>query len=217
MLPWPRLGGMLRCAPICGRVIALNGYSEIFKNMAPVALVIVLFALLVLFLRQQKAQTRRTVAHRDVPREELLPRHYKSFTAIENELWHATNSLPDGRAWDGVRFGLQQHEFEMLNDYLHGLRDDYQKGRHILGQVIAHSPEMELFAQLEWERCRIQASFCFSYALARFRLRTAGVSVKELRGLTEIVASLSNRVRKILTALESSGNLDLVESILKNS
>lgn len=185
--------------------------------MGPAALAVVLLALLVLFLHQQKAHNRRIVTQRDLPREQLVPRHYKSFTTIENELWHATNDLHQGRAWDGIRFGLRHHEFEILENYLRGLREDFQQGHRIFGQVIIHSPEIKLFAQLEAERCRIESSFYLWYALAWFRLRTDGVSVKELRHLTEIIATLAHRVRTILTALEGSENLDLVDSILKNS
>jgi hypothetical protein len=50
-----------------------------------------------------------------------------------------------------------------------------------------------------------------------FRLRTTGLSVGELRHVTEIVATLAHRVRTMLTALENSGNTDVVDSILKNS
>jgi len=53
--------------------------------------------------------------------------------------------------------------------------------------------------------------------LACVRLRTSGVSMRELRHLTEIIANLAYRVRTMLTALESSGSLEAVDSILKNS
>jgi hypothetical protein len=185
--------------------------------MEPAALAIVLLALLVLFLRQQKAQSRRIVAQRNLPRELLVPRHYKSFTALENELWQATHDLYKGRAWDAVRFGLRRQEFEILNDYLRGLREDFQRGHRIFGQVIVHSPEIELFAHLESERCRIEASFYLWYALACVRLRTSGITMRELRRLTEIIANLAYRVRTMLAALESSGSLEVVDSILKNS
>jgi hypothetical protein len=185
--------------------------------METAALGIVLIVLCVVFLRQQKTQTRRIIAQRDLPREQLIPHNYKSFTAIENELWNATDDLRKARAWDTARFGHRQHEFEILQNYLRGLRQDFQRGHRIFGQIIIHSPESELFAELEGERCRIEASFYVSYMLACLRLRTSGVSVKELRHLTEIIAALAHRVRTILTALESSEKLDLVDSILKNS
>jgi hypothetical protein len=185
--------------------------------MGNVAFAIALFVLLTLFLHKQKAQSRRITAQRDLQREQLVPRHYKSFTAVENELWRATNDLRQGRAWDGVRFGLRQHEFDILKDYLCGLREDFQQGDRIFGRVIVHAPEIELFARLEMERCRIEVSFYVWYALALVRLRTTGVSVRELRHVTEIVATLAHRVRAMLTALESSGSVDVVDSILKNS
>jgi hypothetical protein len=184
--------------------------------MGTAALGIVLLALLGVFLHQQKAQKRRVTAQQYLSRDQLMPRNYKSFTALENELWNATQSYR-GQKWDQVKFGHRQHEFELLSGYLGGLRQDFQRGYRIFGQVIIHSPEIELFAQLEGERCRIEVSFYTWYALACFRLRTSGVSVKDLRHLTEIIATLAHRVRTILAALESSDKLDLVDSILKNS
>jgi hypothetical protein len=184
--------------------------------MGPV-IAIVLLAVLVLFLLQRKAHSRRIIAQRDLSRDQLIPHHYKSFTAIENELWKATNNLYQGRAWDGARFGHRQHEFKIVKNYLDGLRQDFKQGDRIFGQVIIHSPEIELFARLESERSRIQVSFYVWYALACFRLKTSGISVKELRHITGIIATLAHRVRTILTALESSGSLDVVDSILKNS
>ena len=185
--------------------------------MATVALAILLLVLLVLFVREQKVRSRRITTQRDLQWEQLVPRHYKSFTAIENELWRATNDLHHGRAWDDLRFGLGQNEFHILNDYLRGLREDFQQGHRIFGRVIIHSPEIEVFAQLEMERCRIEVSFYARYALALFHLRTTGLSVGELRRVTEIVATLAYRVRTMLTALEGSGSTDVVDSILKNS
>lgn len=185
--------------------------------MGPSILGLVLLALVVLLLHRQKARSKRILVQRDLPREELVPHRYKSFTAIETELWQATNDLRRGREWDSVRFGHRQREFEILNNYLLGLRQDFHQGDRIFGQVILHSPEIELFAQLEMERCRIEGSFYVWYALARLRLRTSGISVKELRRVTEIVANLAYRIRTILTALESSDNVGFVDSILKNS
>jgi hypothetical protein len=175
--------------------------------MATVAHGILLLVLLVLFVRKQKAYSRRVTAQRDLQWEQLVPRHYKSFTAIENELWRATNDLHHGSAWDGLRLGLRQNEFHILNDYLRGLREDFQQGHRILGRVIIHSPEIEVFAQLEMERCRIEVSFYVWYALALFRLRTTGLSVRELRLVTEIVAALAHRVRTMLVALERIRNV----------
>jgi hypothetical protein len=185
--------------------------------METAALGIVLLVSLILFLRQQKAQTRRIIAQQDVPCDQLVPRHYKSFTVIETDLWKATNDLREARAWDAVRFGHHLHDFEILHNYLRGLRQDFQQGNRIFGRVISHSPEMEMFAQLEAERCRIEVSFYIWYALACFRLRTSGISIKELRHLTQIIATLAHRVRIFLNTLEHSGGLDAVDSILKNS
>jgi hypothetical protein len=184
--------------------------------MITAALGIVLLAMLVVFLHQQKVQRWRVAARRDVPHEQLLPHNYKAFTALENELWNATD-VYRGQPWEGVRFGHREREFELLNGYLRGLRQDFQQGDRIFGRVILHSPEIDLFAQLESERCRMEASFYVRYALACFHLRTSGVSVKELRRLTELIATLAHRVRTILAALESSEKLGLVDSILRNS
>src|ERR1700738_3674562 len=126
--------------------------------MGTAALGIILLALLGVFLHQQKAQRRRVTAQQHLSRDQLMPRNYKSFTAIENELWNATQSYRR-QAWDRVRFGHRRDEFEILQNYLRGLRQDFQQGHRIFGQVIIHSPEIEVFAQLEAERCRIEVSF----------------------------------------------------------
>lgn len=185
--------------------------------MFTAALGLLLLAMLVLFVLQQMAQSRRLVGQQNVPREELVPHHYKSFTAIENELWNATNNLCEARTWDTLKFGQRPSEFEIVHIYLCGLRQDFQQGHRIFGQVISRAPKMETFAQLEAERCRIEVSFYIWYALACLRLRTSGVSIKELRHLTQIVATLAHRVRIFLTTLEQSAGLDAVDAILKNS
>src|SRR6267378_4283811 len=48
-------------------------------------------------------------------------------------------------------------------------------------------------------------------------LQTGGLSIDDLRQLTEIVATLAYRVRTMLTAFEKSGNLEFVDSILRQS
>ena|SRR2546423_9835496 len=185
--------------------------------MVTVAVAVVLLALTLLFLRQQKLQQRRISTQKDLPLEQLVPRHYQSFTKLENELWIATNEQQRAGTWDTQRLKLNPPQFQVVNHYLSGLREDFQCGHRIFGQVILHSPEMTLFTQLETERLRIEFAYYFWYAVVRCRLSTTGICIRELRRLTETVATLAQRVRTILNVLERSGNLEAIDSILKNS
>jgi len=178
---------------------------------------LLLAVMMVQFLRQQKALARRTALQRELPREQLVPRHYKSFTDVEKRLWEAVEEQKRSGTWDETRFTQQEPEFQIVREYVRGLREDFQRGHRIFGQVIIHSPEMKLFAHLEWERLKIEFSYYRWRALLWFRLRTVGISIRELRRLTEIVAALAYRVRTMLNALEGTGNLEFVDSVLRRS
>jgi hypothetical protein len=169
------------------------------------------------FLRGQKEIKRRIFSQRNIPREHLLPRHYKSFTQVESALWAAVQEHKRSMTWDEVRFTERETEFEIVRDYLDGVRDDFRRGHRIYGQVIIHSPELKMFAQLEWQRVKIELAYYKWCALAWLRLRTRGISIHDLRQLTEIVATLSYRVRSMLTTFENSGNGEFVDSILRQS
>ena len=185
--------------------------------MVSIGLVFLLAISLVVFLRQQKDIERRIASQRDVPRENLVPRHYKSFTEVEKALWAAVQQQKCSTAWENVRFKGREPEFKIVRDYIHGLREDFQRGHRIFGQVIIHSPEMRLFTQLEWQRVKIEFAYYRWCASAWLRLQTGGISIDDLRQLTEIVATLAHRVRTMLTAFEKSGHMDFVDSILRQS
>jgi hypothetical protein len=180
-------------------------------------LALLLTVLMVQFLRQQKALERRIASQRALPREQLVPRHYKSFTEVESKLWQAVREQKRSGTWEELRFTQREPEFHIVREYVHGLREDFQRGHRIFGQIIIHSPEMKLFAQLEWERLKIELAYHFWRSVLGFRLRTVGVSIKELRQLTAIVATLAYRVRTMLTALDDTGNIQFVDSILRQS
>jgi hypothetical protein len=194
---------------ICGR-------SQ-HTNMTSVILTMLLALSLARFLRGQKEIKRRIFSQRNIPREHLLPRHYKSFTQVESALWAAVQEHKRSMTWDEVRFTERETEFEIVRDYLDGVRDDFRRGHRIYGQVIIHSPELKMFAQLEWQRVKIELAYYKWCALAWLRLRTRGISIHDLRQLTEIVATLSYRVRSMLTTFENSGNGEFVDSILRQS
>lgn len=185
--------------------------------MGSALLVVILATLAVIFLRQQKTLDRRTALQRDLPREQLVPRHYKTFTEVENRLWAAVQNQTRPGTWENARFRLKEPEFHIVREYVNGLREDFQRGHRIFGCVILHSPEMKLFAQMEWERLKIELAYYRCCALLWLRLRTSGISIKELRQLTEIVGTLAYRVRNMLSAFESSGNMEFVDSILRKS
>jgi len=184
--------------------------------MASIFLVVLLAISLIHFLRIQRDIERRIASQRNTPREQLVPRHYKSFTEVEKTLWEAVHQQKRSTVWEDVRF-KGKPEFQIVQDYVHRVREDFRRGHRIFGQVIIHSPDMKLFAQLEWERVKIELVYYKWCALTCLRLRTVGISIHELRQLTEIVATLAYRVRSMLHTFENSGNVEFVDSILRQS
>jgi len=185
--------------------------------MVSIVLTILLALSLIFFLRQQKDIERRIASQRNTPREQLVPRHYKSFAEVDKTLWVAVQQQNRSTVWDDVRFKGQEPGFQIVQDYVRRVREDFRRGHRIFGQVIIHSPEMRLFAQLEWQRVKIELAYYKWCALAWLRLRTIGISVHDLRQLTEIVATLAFRVRSMLNTFENSGNVEFVDSILRQS
>src|SRR6266436_667720 len=173
--------------------------------MASIFLVVLLAISLIHFLRIRRDIERRIASQRNTPRDQLVPRHYKSFTEVERTLWEA------------VRFKGREPEFQIVQDYLRRVREDFRRGHRIYGQVIIHSPELKIFAELEWHRMKIEFAYYGWCALAWLRFRTIGISIHDLRQLTEIVATLAYRVRSMLQTFENSGNVEFVDSILRQS
>jgi hypothetical protein len=122
-----------------------------------ILLSVLLFASLVVFWRQQNDIARRMAAQKNVSREELVPRHYKSFTEVERQLWAAVQEHKLGSDLERVRFKVREPEFQIIRDYVRGVRDDFKRGHRIWGQIIIRCPEGKLLAQLEWQR--IKATF----------------------------------------------------------
>jgi hypothetical protein len=185
--------------------------------MLSVILTILLALSLIYFLRSQREIERRISSQRNTPREQLVPRHYKSFTQVESALWAAVQEHKRSMTWEQVRFKAREPEFRIVRDYIDGVRDDFRRGHRIYGQVIIHSPEMQLFAQLEWQRVKIEFAYYKWCALTWLLLRTVGISVHDLRQLTEIVATLAYRVRSMLATFENSSQVEFVDSILRQS
>ena len=185
--------------------------------MASISLAVLLAFSLLFLLRTQRGIKRRIASQRNTPRDQLVPRHYKSFTDVERTLWEAVEQQKRSNVWEDVRFRRKEPEFQIVQDYLHRVHEDFRRGHRIYGQVIIHSPELNIFAQLEWHRIKIEFAYYCWCALAWLRLRTVGISIHELRQLTEIVATLAFRVRSMLTTFENSGNVEFVDSILRQS
>jgi len=187
------------------------------KPMVSIALTVLLALALILFLRQQKDIERRIASQRNTPRDQLVPRHYKSFTHVESALWATVQEHERSMTWEGIRFTAREPEFRIVRDYIGGVREDFRRGHRIFGQVIIHSPEMKLFAQLEWQRMKIELAYYKWCVMAWLRLKTVGISIRDLRRVTEIVATLAYRVRLMLNTFENSGNVEFVNSILRQS
>jgi hypothetical protein len=184
--------------------------------MASLILVIVFLFLMFLFLKQQKAQERRIATQRDLPREQLLPRHYKSFVEVENRLWTATEEGERSK-WDTGSIRLRPPEAKFVRDYVQGLRKDFAQANRIFSVVIGRSPSAEILIQMERHRLKIELPYCALCAVVRLRLWTNRVSMKELRLLTEFVSTMAYEVRSILGVFEREGRVEFVETLLRRS
>ncbi len=187
------------------------------EQILSVVLTALFCVLMVWFWFQQRAIERRIAAQKDLPRERLVPRHYQSFTDVEHKLWAATQEKGRAAVWGTMKFTPKQPEFEIVREYVCGLREDFRRAFNIYGQVIIRSPEVGIFALLEWHRVKSEFAYCRWIFLAWLRLRTVGISVNDLRELTEIVATIAYRVRSMLTTFENSGNVEFVDSVLRRS
>jgi len=184
-----------------------------FSIFLAIALLFVTFS----YLKAQKAQQRRIVTQRDLPREELLPRHYKSLVEVENKLWAATEESARSAKWDTTSIKLSSAEEQLVQEYVRGLKKDFEIGNRIFAVVIGRSPAVRILRQLEWQRIKIEFPYYTWYALICFRLWTGRISPIELQRLTEIVATLAYEVRSMLHVFERGGNGDFVEFLLRDS
>src|SRR5258708_15323865 len=146
--------------------------------MVYVVLAIVLLYATVALLREQKARQRRLETQRDTPREQLLPRHYKSFVEVENKLWAATAENARTAEWDTTRIKLRAAELQLVREYVQGLQEDFEIGNRIFAVIVSHSPEVKAFRQLEWHRIKVEFPYYNWRTLIRFRLWTKRISPK---------------------------------------
>jgi len=184
--------------------------------MLSVLLAIALLYVTFAYLKEQKARERRIETQRDLPREQLLPHHYKSFVEIENKLWAATAEGARSAKWDATTIKLRAAEAQLLRGYVRGLKEDFEVGNRIFAVVISHSPEVRILRQLEWQRVKIEFPYYNWRILIRFRLWTGRITLIELKQLTQVVATLAYEVRRMLNTIEQEGHTDAVESLLRN-
>lgn len=170
---------------------------------------------IVIYLKEQKAQQHRAATQRDLPRELLLPRHYKSFVEVENKLWAATEESERSAKWDTGTIRLRVAEAQLVREYVHGLRQDFAQGNRIFSVVIGRSPDANILKELEAHRLKIEFPYYALCLLVRFRLRTDRVSPTELRRLTQLVAALAHDVRSMVDVFEQAGRADFVEALLR--
>lgn len=188
-------------------------FQPMFSLILAGALLYATFA----YLRQQQARERRVAAQRDLPRELLLPHHYKSFVEIEAKLRVATAEGVRTAEWDTARIKLGAAELQLVRDYVRGLKKDFEVGNRIFAVVMGHSPEVKMLRQLEWQRIKIEFPYHTWHAWICFRLWMGQVSPRELRRLTEIVSTLAYEVRRMLNVFEQGGHVDLVEYLVRKS
>jgi hypothetical protein len=183
--------------------------------MVSAILAILLFYAIIAILREDKARERRIVAQRDLPREQLLPRHYKSFVDIEKRLWEATEDSQRTADWDRTKIKLRPADLLVVREYVQGLREDFAQGNRIFSVVIGRSPDEKILTQLEGHRMKLEFPYYASLALVRFRLQMDRVSPRELQRLTQAVATMAYEVRSIVDLFEREGRSDFVESLLR--
>src|SRR5438876_5207190 len=176
--------------------------------MVSVVLVILLLYAVIALLREEKAWERRRATQRDLPRELLLPRHYKSFVVIEKKLWEATEASQRTPDWEKTRIKLRTAELQAVREYVQGLREDFVQGNRIFSVVIGRSPDEQILKDLEWHRLKIEFPYYALLALVRFRLRMDRVSPRELQHLTQAVATMAYEVRSMLQVFENGGHAD---------
>jgi hypothetical protein len=177
---------------------------------------ILLILVTVASLKEQKARQRRVETQRDLPREELLPRHYKSFVDVENKMWAATEESARTAKWDTTLIKLRAAELRLVREYVHGLKKDFDIGNRIFAVVVSRSPEVTIFRQLEWQRIKTELPYHGWRTLVRFHLWTGRVSPMELKRFTQVVATLAYEVRRMLNTIEQAGHADFVESLLRD-
>jgi hypothetical protein len=178
-------------------------------------LAVLLLDTVIRLLREDKARGRRLVTQRDLPRELLLPRHYKSFVEIERKLWAVTEDNQRTADWDRTRIKLPAVELLVVREYIRGLREDFAQGNRIFSVVIQHSPDEQILKQMEWHRIKMEFQYQTSLALVGFRLRMHRVSPRELQRLTQAVATMAYEVRSLVRVLESQGRGEFVEALLR--
>jgi hypothetical protein len=178
-------------------------------------LLIMLLDAVIRLLREDKTRERRVATQRDLPRELLLPRHYKSFVEIERKLWAATADSKRGAGWDRMKIKLPAVELEVVREYVRGLRQDFAKANRIFGVVVSHSQDEQVLKQIEMRRIKLEFQYHTSLVLVRFRLRMHRVSPWELQRLTQAVATMAYEVRSMVQVLESQGRGEFVETLLR--
>jgi hypothetical protein len=184
--------------------------------MPSVILAILLFFTLIAILREEKAREGRVVTQRDMPREQLLPHHYQSFVEVENKLWAATPEEARTAKWDAILLRLRTAELQLVREYVQGLQGDFKTGNRIFAVVVSRCPKVEIFRRLEWQRIKIELPYHGWRTLIRFHLWTGRISPKELKNLTQVVATMAYEVRRMLDAIEQAGHADVVESLLRD-
>jgi hypothetical protein len=167
-------------------------------------------------LRQHAIQQQRTATQRNLPRELLLPRHYKSYVEVENQLWAATRGKERSAEWVSTRIKLRAPELSLVRQYVRGLRTDFTQGNRTFSALISRAPDAKTLKELEFRRIKMEVSYYVSYFLVRIRLLRDRVSPTELQRLTQSVASLAYELRSMLSILEKQGHIDFLESLLRN-
>jgi len=183
--------------------------------MVSATLAVLLLCAVFALLRDDKARERRIAAKRELPRQQLLPGHYRSFVEIEKKLWAAAEDSQRTTAWDKTKVKLRTAEWQSVREYVRGLREDFARSNRIFSVVVRDSPDEQILKTMEWHRNKIALQYYASLILVDVRLRTGRVSPRELHQLTQAVAAMAYEVRSIVRFLENEGRDELVEMLLR--
>src|SRR5258708_4097744 len=93
--------------------------------MVSATVAVLLILAIIANLKEDNARERRAATQRDVPREQLLPRHYKSFVEIEKKLWTGREDSERTVDWERAKIKLRADELRAVREYVKGLREDF--------------------------------------------------------------------------------------------
>ena len=199
-----------------GNVLSAMAALPVVQFWIPVSIAVFLLLAMLRLSLKDISERKRLDAESSLPIRDRFPKHYKTLQSVEGQLWNAEEHRRS-ETWESSIVYLRNAEAKIVNEYLVGLRDDFRRANNIFSAVVRHSPDFRRLRELESQRVRVILSFYLSLTILLLRLKIGRcTSIRELRQITDIVATLALEVRTVLHALESAGHGQFVESVLKS-